>query len=296
MIYFSFGAWRRKIDVLYRKHPTKMHPTIFSAYWPKTSINFLDVTVSIAEGIIETDLYVKPTDSHQYLVPFSCHPFYCKKDMPYSQALKLNGICSNTDFFYKRCNDLHKYLLERGCNEKVVRKEILRARAIPRDALLEKDNIQEKQNEITFNITSHPVFWNVRKIPEELHVIPGSDDGHKKVLPDVPMIGFKSNKNLKAHLVRSQLPDLREVDRSKSCGGMRPPCHLSESIKDTCTFKSKHLDEVHKINKKYNCNSKMAVYLIECQICSEQYTGSTKAKFRSRANNYKSMQRKFMNK
>ena len=40
----------------------------------------------------------------------------------------------------------------------------------------------------------------------------------------------------------------------------------------------------------------MAVYLIECEICGEQYTGSTKTKFRSRANNYKSTQRKFVNK
>ena len=74
----------------------------------------------------------------------------------------------------------------------MVRKEILRARAIPRDALLEKVNNQEKQNKITFNITYHPVFWDVRKILEELHVILASYDGHKKVFSDVPMIGFKS--------------------------------------------------------------------------------------------------------
>ena len=127
-------------------------------------------------------------------------------------------------------------------------------------------------------------------------MILASDDGLKKVFPDVPMIGFKINKNLKAHLVRSQLPDLDEVGRSKPCGGKRPPCHLCENMKDTCTFKSKHLNEVHKINKKYNCNSKMAVYLIGCEICGEQYTDSTETKFRSRANNYKSSQRKFVNK
>ena len=40
----------------------------------------------------------------------------------------------------------------------------------------------------------------------------------------------------------------------------------------------------------------MAVYVIECEICGEHYTGSTKIKFRSRANNYKSTQRKFVNK
>ena len=65
---------------------------------------------------------------------------------------------------------------------------------------------------------------------------------------------------------------------------------------DTCTFKSKHFNKVHKINKKYNCKPKMTVYLIECEICGEQYTGSARTKFRSRANNYKSTQRKFVNK
>ena len=90
----------------------------------------------------------------------------------------------------------------------MVRKEILQARSIPRDAPISN---QEKQNKITFNITYHPVFRDVRKILEELHVILASDDGHKKVFPDVPMIGFKINKSLKAQLVRSQLPDLDEV-------------------------------------------------------------------------------------
>ena len=67
-------------------------------------------------------------------------------------------------------------------------------------------------------------------------------------------------------------------------------------MKNTGTFKSKYLNEVHKINKKCNCNSKMAVYFIECEICDEQYTGSTKTKFRSKANNYKRTQKKFVNK
>ena len=40
----------------------------------------------------------------------------------------------------------------------------------------------------------------------------------------------------------------------------------------------------------------MAVYLIECEIWGDQYTGSTKTKFRSRADNYNSTQRKFVNK
>ena len=76
-------------------------------------------------------------------------------------------------------------------SKKMILQEILRARAFPRDAALEKVDNQEKQNKITFNITNNSVFRDVRKILEELHVILASDDRHKKVFPDVPMIGFK---------------------------------------------------------------------------------------------------------
>ena len=59
-----------------------MHSFIkFTTNWSKTSKGFLDLTVSITESIIETDLYVKSSDSHQYLLPSSYHPFYCKKGM-----------------------------------------------------------------------------------------------------------------------------------------------------------------------------------------------------------------------
>ena len=226
----------------------KMHLTVkFTADWSKTSVNFFDATVSIAEGVmIYTLSLLQLPISFIIFLP----SFLLLKRYTMSQALRLNRICSNNEFFDKRCNHLEKYLLERGYIEKMVRKEILLARAIPRDALSGKVNNQEKQNKITFNITYLPVFRNVINILEDLHVILASDDRHKKVFPDVPMIGFKNNKNLKAHLVRSQLPDLYEVGRSKPCGGKRSLCHLCENMKDMCTFKSKHLNEVHKINKK----------------------------------------------
>ena len=68
------------IDVLNKKHPTIK----FTAEWYKTQTNFLDVTVSLENGKIKTELYVKPTDTHQYLHSSSCHPYHCKKGIPYS--------------------------------------------------------------------------------------------------------------------------------------------------------------------------------------------------------------------
>ena len=82
----------------------------------------------------------------------------------------------------------------------MVRKEILPARAFPRNVLLEKVNNHEKQNKIIFNMTCHPVFRDVRKI---------YDDGHKKVFPNVPIIGFKINKKSKGTLGKITITKFR---------------------------------------------------------------------------------------
>ena len=70
------------------------HSTIkFTADWSKEKVNFLDVEVTLNNGVLSTDLFVKPTDTHQFLDPTSCHPYHCKKGIPYSQTLGLNRIC-----------------------------------------------------------------------------------------------------------------------------------------------------------------------------------------------------------
>ena len=83
------------------------HSTIkFAADWSKEKICFLDVEVTLNNGVLSTDLFVKPTDTHQILNPASCHPYHCKKGIPYSQTLRLNRICSDNNNFDKRCNEL----------------------------------------------------------------------------------------------------------------------------------------------------------------------------------------------
>ena len=93
--------------------------------------------------------------------------------------------------------------------------------------------------------------------------------------------------------MRAAFPAINKVGRCKPCGGKRPPCQSCSNMKNTSTFKSKHSNKVYQIKKNFNCNSKMVVYLIECRICQKQYNGSTVAKSRARANNYKSMHRNF---
>ena len=100
----------------------KIHPTIkVTADWSKTSINVLDVTASIAEDIIETDLYVKSTDSHQYSL-------WCKDGYVFDKSIFYFPMfrvlyypqCKGTalQVFYvhfKKFHNLHNY----NCNKHI---------------------------------------------------------------------------------------------------------------------------------------------------------------------------------
>ena len=45
---------------------SETHPTIkFTAECSQKSVSFLDASVSLLDGKIQTDLYVKPADCHQ---------------------------------------------------------------------------------------------------------------------------------------------------------------------------------------------------------------------------------------
>ena len=101
-----------------------------------------------------TDLFVKPTDTHLFLDPSSSHPYHCKKGIPYSQALRFSRICYGNESFDKRCNGLEGWLMERGYNGKMIRKQILRAREHSKKGLLEKDKTVTSEPKLTFNITT----------------------------------------------------------------------------------------------------------------------------------------------
>ena len=62
-IFFLWENGEEKLREI-TEHFNEKYPTIkFTAEWSQTSINFLDVTVSLKGGKVTTDLYAKPTDT-----------------------------------------------------------------------------------------------------------------------------------------------------------------------------------------------------------------------------------------
>ena len=120
--------WTHKEDGLrtFITYLNNIHSTIkFTSSHSATSTSFLDVKVSLDKfGKVETDLYTKLTDKHQYLLQSSCHPLHTTRALPFSLALQLRRICSSDESFTLCANELIKYLNDRGYNLSLLKKEI----------------------------------------------------------------------------------------------------------------------------------------------------------------------------
>ncbi|OCT87692.1 hypothetical protein XELAEV_18021390mg [Xenopus laevis] len=74
----------------------QFHPTInLTLNRSYSHFNFLDTTIYIKNGTIQTSLYQNPTGRLAYLMWDSFHPHHIKKSIVFSQTLRYNRICSD---------------------------------------------------------------------------------------------------------------------------------------------------------------------------------------------------------
>ena len=113
-----FMIWNDSEDKLkdFLAYINTVNPAIqFTHAHSYESVNFLDVLVTLTnDGTISTDLYTKPTDTHQCLHMSSCHPNNVKEAIAFLQATRILRICSDPATALSRCNELIEYLVRRG--------------------------------------------------------------------------------------------------------------------------------------------------------------------------------------
>ena len=85
-----FDLWIQGLPKLFEftDYINSLYPTIkFELVYSESFLHVLDLTLHLKDGLIITDIYSKPTDSHLYLPFSSSHPSHCKKAIPYGVAL-----------------------------------------------------------------------------------------------------------------------------------------------------------------------------------------------------------------
>ena len=85
------------------------------------TVSFLGLSISLKNGAIHTDIYIKQMDGHQYFRYQSSHSLLINTSIPYSQALRVSRICCSSENDFKTYVSCMKELvLARGYPEIVV--------------------------------------------------------------------------------------------------------------------------------------------------------------------------------
>ena len=122
-----FFIWTRGKEQpnLFLKDLNEFYPNLKVTYeTSQNSVDFLDLNGSLKDGAIFTDLHIKSTNSHKFLHYKSSHPDHIKTSIPYSQALRINRVCSSQNDFNAHIYNLKDWFLARDYPQKVVSEQI----------------------------------------------------------------------------------------------------------------------------------------------------------------------------
>ena len=248
---------------------------------PKDAIPYLDTLLSVENGKIEIDLYKKPTDRNQYLLPSSNHPKGTVKSIPFSQALRIIRICTNPTKRDIKLEQLKMSLLERNYPIQTIENAIEKAKKVPRSRAIQMSKKKEKEKRPVFALDWDPRLPCIQQIQAKHHRSMVSQDQYlAQVFPKPPLTAFRRENNLRSLLIRSKVPikpklhQERKIKGMKKCGKQCPTCPF------ILEEKSVKISEKEKwtLNNKYTCESYNLIYMIECekQECKMRYIGQTK--------------------
>ena len=250
------------------------------------SIPFLDTSCNLKKNQVITDLYRKPTDRNQYLLTNSCHPPECLSNIPFSLALRITRICSETETREMRYDELKQLLISRKYKNGLIDSAINKARKILRQQALKRVAKPTQIKRPIFVVTFDPRLPSLSQIQNRHWRSMTTQDSYlKSVYPEPPLLAYKRQRNISDMLIRAKLPPPvkpypeRKLVGVTKCGKQCPVCSY---IKEGKLIKKQNQN--WKITDKIDCNTNNIVYLIECNKpnCNQRYIGETNRSLRVR--------------
>ena len=285
-----FGVWLHGEAAFKRfaEHANETHESIRFTYSLGRSVQFLDVTSTINNGRISTDLYIKPTDTHQYLLPSSNHPPHVHRHLPYGLALRLRVIVSDDEILEQRFDELTKFLIQRGYTEGAVNEQLEKVRQKSRNEVL----LSTKKSESTR--TPLVCTWDTRLPPLNFLLrlsfpILQSNDRLRTLFSELPLVSYRRPKNLRDLLVKTTTPTARRSDNQPAgthpCKAPRCKTYAMISSERTPVWDA---CQNHEVRRSFSCGSSSVVYVVSCSACNAVYIGETGCTLRTRMTQHRS--------
>ena len=267
-------------------HANRAHPSIQFTMDYGRSVHYLDATLAIEDnGRISSDLFTKPTDSHQYLFPSSNHPPHVHDHLPYGLALRIRQIVSSDDRLRTRLAELRDFLLDRGYNEVAIQEQFERAAGVPRQQAL------QKRRRVTNDRVPLVCSWNERlpdlgRILRQYFPVLQSEASLEQCFTAPPLLSFRRPRNLRDILVYGTQKNTSAQDApigTHKCLHSRcRTCPIVNNITQIQTNSGlKH------IRDSFTCDTSSLVYVITCSKCNSVCVGETGQKLRERMNGHR---------
>ena len=190
----------------------------FTCSHSETAVYFLDTTVLLKDGQLESELFIKPTFALSYLHRLSSHPPHVFQSLPYGEFLWIRRNCSNLESFDRFSETIPEAFIQRGYERATLNRAREQARAIDRPTLLDSyANLQasSRTDANTSNTSSqdfylillhHDENTQIKQLLRKNWSILGTSDLTQSLYQSRLICGASRNPRLRDILVRSSLP------------------------------------------------------------------------------------------
>ena len=293
-ILFIYTGGQAKLENFFR-HINSVHDSIKFDYTTSlNSIAFLDTLIYIdINRKLQTTLYVKPTDSHNFLHAKSAHPKHLIKNLPYSQALRIRRICSDDNELERHNQALIKQFLARGYPNDLITSQIAKARHTPREQTLTLTRKKES-NRIPLITTFQEGLPPLARILRNRWDILTLKDDFKDIFLEPGLVSYRRPPNIRDLVCSNTIMNDKVSHKNQTlltpktctpCTSKR--CFCCKQISSTDSFTSTTTKKTFTIFHESNCKSSYVVYLLECTRCNLQYVGKSEWPFHKRVNQYR---------
>ena len=254
--------------------------------------DFLDITLRLHRtGNLETDVYYKPTNNHDYLNYNSHHPKHVKDNVPYNLAKRIVVFCSDPSVETSRLAELKTWLLKCDYPESLIDSKFFKAKL--QGPAPEPDTSKIVVPFVTTNFSNYDPS-NIPRISKNL-LEKSRNARVTEVYRNVqPIISLRQPRNLLRRLSKAEFSSSNSTsdEHSNEPGLFRcnsNSCLLCKDgyIQQCKSFKTSNGFD-WQIRCYINCNSKNVIYFLKCTSCNTTtYIGKTN-NFRKRLNGHKS--------
>ena len=276
----SFGDFNIIFNIINNLHPS----LTFTKEQNETGLSFLNLFIYKENGFIKSDIFYKPTDSHDYLPFNSCHPRHIKSNVPSNLARMICSIVEDPVRREKRLGDLKSWLLKCGYPKMLIKFCFSK---------YENENCESLRTQIDRSNSDDVLACVITFNPKNPHIF-SELYNNVKFLKSNPLYS-KVFHNCKLIKSQRQLPNLGRILENHDIALEQKPkgCFRCTAKKcDTCNFievtsSISFNREIYNLNRHFDCNTKNVIYKLTCNYCNEFYIGKTND-FKNRVSKHKS--------